>query len=58
MVIYRQQSIREKQTGLYEVPYGEPNDTKVQNITIGTTYDEKKAKELVQNLGKGVKTTV
>ncbi|WP_460266350.1 M60 family metallopeptidase, partial [Bacillus luti] len=49
--------IREKQTGLYEVPYGEPNDTKVQNITIGTTYDEKKAKELVQNLGKGVKTT-
>ncbi|MCU5325009.1 M60 family metallopeptidase [Bacillus cereus] len=49
--------IREKQTGLYEVPYGEPNDTKIQNVEIGTTYDEKKAKELVQNLGKGVKTT-
>ena len=28
-----------------------------QNVEIGTTYDEKKAKELVQNLGKGVKTT-
>ncbi|MGH1299063.1 putative mucin/carbohydrate-binding domain-containing protein [Bacillus pretiosus] len=49
--------IREKQTGLYEVPYGEPNNTKIQNVVIGTTYDEKKAKELVQNLGKGVKTT-
>ncbi|WP_242227855.1 putative mucin/carbohydrate-binding domain-containing protein [Bacillus cereus group sp. BfR-BA-01392] len=49
--------IREKQTGLYEVPYGEPNDTKIQNVEIGTTYDEKKAKELVQNLGEGVKTT-
>ncbi|HFK1513257.1 putative mucin/carbohydrate-binding domain-containing protein [Bacillus paranthracis] len=49
--------IREKQTGLYEVPYGEPNDIKIQNVEIGTTYDEKKAKELVQNLGKGVKTT-
>ncbi|MGH0457791.1 putative mucin/carbohydrate-binding domain-containing protein [Bacillus paranthracis] len=49
--------IREKQTGLYEVPYGEPNDTKIQNVEIGTTYDEKKAKKLVQNLGKGVKTT-
>ncbi|MED0875292.1 putative mucin/carbohydrate-binding domain-containing protein [Bacillus mobilis] len=49
--------IREKQTGLYEVPYGEPNNAKIQNVVIGTTYDEKKAKELVQNLGEGVKTT-
>ncbi|PEJ50042.1 wall-associated protein [Bacillus wiedmannii] len=49
--------IREKQTELYEVPYGEPNNEKVQNVVIGTKYDEKKAKELVQNLGKGVKTT-
>ncbi|WP_460505355.1 putative mucin/carbohydrate-binding domain-containing protein [Bacillus sp. MN7755] len=49
--------IREKQTELYEVPYGEPNNEKIQNVVIGTTYDEKKAKELVQNLGKGVKTT-
>ncbi|HFU6610918.1 M60 family metallopeptidase [Bacillus cereus group sp. TH43LC] len=49
--------IREKQTDLYEVPYGEPNNTKVHNVLIGTTYDEEKAKELVQNLGEGVKTT-
>ncbi|WP_144536361.1 DUF6991 domain-containing protein, partial [Bacillus mobilis] len=27
------------------------------NVLIGTTYDEEKAKELVQNLGEGVKTT-
>ncbi|MBG9750618.1 wall-associated protein [Bacillus thuringiensis] len=49
--------IREKQTELYEVPYGEPNNEKIQNVVIGTTHDEKKAKELVQNLGEGVKTT-
>ncbi|OUA58362.1 MULTISPECIES: putative mucin/carbohydrate-binding domain-containing protein [Bacillus cereus group] len=49
--------IREKQTELYEVPYGEPNNEKIQNVVIGTTYDEEKAKELVQNLGEGVKTT-
>ncbi|WBO88534.1 M60 family metallopeptidase [Bacillus tropicus] len=49
--------IREKQIELYEVPYGEPNNEKIQNIVIGTTYDEEKAKELVQNLGEGVKTT-
>ncbi|MCC2378234.1 M60 family metallopeptidase [Bacillus wiedmannii] len=49
--------IREKQIELYEAPYGEPNNEKVQNVVIGTTYDEKKAKELVQNLGEGVKTT-
>ncbi|EJR45625.1 putative mucin/carbohydrate-binding domain-containing protein [Bacillus mycoides] len=49
--------IREKQTELYEIPYGEPNNEKIQNVVIGTTYDEKKAKELVQNLGEGVKTT-
>ncbi|WP_166688267.1 putative mucin/carbohydrate-binding domain-containing protein [Bacillus albus] len=49
--------IREKQTELYEVPYGEPNNEKIQNVVIGTTYDEKKAKELVRNLGEGVKTT-
>ncbi|UYX51801.1 M60 family metallopeptidase [Bacillus thuringiensis] len=49
--------IREKQTELYEVPYGEPNNTKIQNVVVGTTFDEKKANELVQNLGEGVKTT-
>ncbi|MFZ7756964.1 putative mucin/carbohydrate-binding domain-containing protein [Bacillus thuringiensis] len=49
--------IREKQTELYEVPYGEPNNEKIQNVVIGTTHDEKKTKELVQNLGEGVKTT-
>ncbi|MFC9447342.1 putative mucin/carbohydrate-binding domain-containing protein [Bacillus cereus] len=49
--------IREKQIELYEVPYGEPNNEKIQNVVIGNTYDEKKAKELVQNLGEGVKTT-
>ncbi|MBG0966759.1 putative mucin/carbohydrate-binding domain-containing protein [Bacillus sp. SRB1LM] len=49
--------IREKQIELYEAPYGEPNNGKIQNIVIGTTYDEEKAKELVQNLGEGVKTT-
>ena len=49
--------IREKEIELYEVPYGEPNNEKIQNVVIGTTYDEKKAKELVQNLGEGVKTT-
>ncbi|TXR62801.1 wall-associated protein [Bacillus sp. AY18-3] len=49
--------IREKQIELYEAPYGEPNNEKIQNVVIGTTYDEKKAKELVQNLGEGVKTT-
>ncbi|MEZ2324656.1 putative mucin/carbohydrate-binding domain-containing protein [Bacillus tropicus] len=49
--------IREKQIELYEAPYGEPNNERIQNVVIGTTYDEKKAKELVQNLGEGVKTT-
>ncbi|MBS9802875.1 M60 family metallopeptidase [Bacillus toyonensis] len=49
--------IREKQIELYEVPYGEPNNEKIQSVVIGTTYNEKKAKELVQNLGEGVKTT-
>ena len=49
--------IREKQIELYEAPYGEQNNEKIQNIVIGTTYDEEKAKELVQNLGEGVKTT-
>ncbi|PFF89221.1 peptidase M60 [Bacillus cereus] len=49
--------IREKQTEPYEVPYGEPNDTKIQNVAVGTTYDEKKANELVQNLGESVKVT-
>ncbi|MGF9872389.1 putative mucin/carbohydrate-binding domain-containing protein [Bacillus tropicus] len=49
--------IREKQIELYEAPYGEPNNEKIQNVVIGTTYDEEKAKELVQNLGEGVKTT-
>ena len=49
--------IREKQIELYEAPYGEPNNEKIQNVVIGTTHDEKKAKELVQNLGEGVKTT-
>ncbi|MEW4152600.1 M60 family metallopeptidase [Bacillus thuringiensis] len=48
--------IREKQVEAYKVPYGEPVNT-VPNILIGTEFDEKKASELVQNLGENVKVT-
>ncbi|MGK8604800.1 M60 family metallopeptidase [Bacillus thuringiensis] len=48
--------IREKQVEAYKVPYGEPVN-KVPNILIGTEFDEKKASELVQNLGENVKVT-
>ncbi|MGA5659394.1 putative mucin/carbohydrate-binding domain-containing protein [Bacillus bombysepticus] len=48
--------IREKQVEAYKVPYGEPVNT-VPDILIGTEFDEKKASELVQNLGQNVKVT-
>ncbi|MBG9538800.1 peptidase M60 [Bacillus thuringiensis] len=48
--------IREKQVEAYKVPYGEAVNT-VPDIFIGTEFDEKKASELVQNLGEGVKVT-
>ncbi|PGQ59867.1 M60 family metallopeptidase [Bacillus thuringiensis] len=48
--------IREKQVEAYKVPYGEPVN-KVPNILVGTEFDEKKASELVQNLGENVKVT-
>lgn len=40
----------------YKVPYGEAVNT-VPDILIGTEFDEKKASELVKNLGANVKTT-
>ncbi|MDG1612898.1 putative mucin/carbohydrate-binding domain-containing protein [Bacillus paranthracis] len=48
--------IREKQVEAYKVPYGEVVNT-VPDILIGTEFDEKKASELVKNLGENVKTT-
>ncbi len=48
--------IREKQVEAYKVPYGEAVNT-VPDILIGTEFDEKKASELVKNLGENVKTT-
>ncbi|MED2036857.1 putative mucin/carbohydrate-binding domain-containing protein [Bacillus wiedmannii] len=48
--------IREKQVEAYKVPYGEAVNT-VPDILIGTEFDEKKASELVKNLGGNVKTT-
>ena len=38
----------------YKVPYGEAVNT-VPDILIGTEFDEKKASELVKNLGANVK---
>ncbi|AJH64565.1 hypothetical protein bcere0016_48850 [Bacillus cereus 95/8201] len=46
--------IREKQVEAYKVPYGEAVNT-VPDILIGTEFDEKKASELVKNLGANVK---
>ncbi|MED2015246.1 putative mucin/carbohydrate-binding domain-containing protein [Bacillus wiedmannii] len=46
--------IREKQVEAYKIPYGEAVNT-VPDILIGTEFDEKKASELVQNLGRNVK---
>ena len=48
--------IREKQVEAYKVPYGEAVNT-VPDILIGTEFDEKKASELVKNLGANVKTS-
>ncbi|TCW59214.1 carbohydrate-binding protein (putative mucin) [Bacillus thuringiensis] len=48
--------IREKQVEAYKIPYGEAVD-KVPDILIGTEFDEKKASELVKNLGANVKVT-
>ncbi|MDA2340469.1 M60 family metallopeptidase [Bacillus cereus] len=48
--------IREKQVEAYKVPYGEAVNI-VPDILIGTEFDEKKASELVTNLGESVKTT-
>ncbi|MBG9583463.1 peptidase M60 [Bacillus thuringiensis] len=48
--------IREKQVEAYKAPYGEAVNT-VPDILVGTEFDEKKANELVQNLGEGVKVT-
>lgn len=48
--------IREKQVETFKVPYGEAVNT-VPDILIGTTFDENKASELVQNLGVNVKVT-
>ncbi|MEE6184560.1 putative mucin/carbohydrate-binding domain-containing protein [Bacillus pretiosus] len=48
--------IREKQVEPYKVPYGEPAN-EVQNLVVGTNFDEEKAGKLVQNLGENVKVT-
>ncbi|WP_410491373.1 putative mucin/carbohydrate-binding domain-containing protein [Bacillus thuringiensis] len=52
--------IREKQVKPYKVPYGEAVNT-VPDVVIGTgsgeELDEKKASELVQNLGENVKVS-
>ena len=48
--------IREMQVKPYKVPYGEAVNT-VPDLMIGTDFDEKKASELVQNLGENVKVS-
>ena len=48
--------IREKQVELYKVPYGEPAN-EVQNLLVGTDFDENEASKLVRNLGENVKVT-
>ncbi|PKJ53559.1 M60 family metallopeptidase [Bacillus sp. SN10] len=52
--------IQEEQVKPYKVPYGEPVNT-VPDVVIGTgsgkELDEKKARELVQNLGENVKVS-
>ncbi|PEK04246.1 putative mucin/carbohydrate-binding domain-containing protein [Bacillus wiedmannii] len=48
--------IREKQVEPYKVPYGEPAN-EVQNLVVGTNFDEEQAGKLVQNLGENVKVT-
>ncbi|MBP3970540.1 M60 family metallopeptidase [Bacillus sp. WL1] len=48
--------IREKQVEPYKVPYGEPAN-EVQNLVVGTNFDEAQAGKLVQNLGENVKVT-
>ncbi|MBK5348589.1 peptidase M60 [Bacillus sp. TH44] len=48
--------IREMQVKPYKVPYGEAVNT-VPDLMIGTDFDEKKASELVQNLGEHVKVS-
>ncbi|SCC66394.1 putative mucin/carbohydrate-binding domain-containing protein [Bacillus wiedmannii] len=48
--------IREKQVDAYVIPYGEPS-SEVQNLLVGTNFDEEKAGKLVQNLGENVKVT-
>ncbi|PGB51312.1 putative mucin/carbohydrate-binding domain-containing protein [Bacillus anthracis] len=48
--------IREKQVEPYKVPYGEPTN-EVQNLVVGTNFDEAQAGKLVQNLGENVKVT-
>ncbi|ADK07625.1 TPA: putative mucin/carbohydrate-binding domain-containing protein [Bacillus anthracis] len=48
--------IREKQVEAYVIPYGEPS-SEVQNLLVGTNFDEEQAGKLVQNLGENVKVT-
>ncbi|MFE7912560.1 putative mucin/carbohydrate-binding domain-containing protein, partial [Bacillus mobilis] len=48
--------IREKQVEPYKVPYGEPAN-EVQNLVVGTNFDEEQAVKLVRNLGENVKVT-
>lgn len=48
--------IREKQVDAYVIPYGEPS-SEVQNLLVGTDFDEEQAGKLVQNLGENVKVT-
>ncbi|PFJ61878.1 peptidase M60 [Bacillus thuringiensis] len=48
--------IHEMQVKPYKVPYGEAVNT-VPDLMIGTDFDEKKASELVQNLGENVKVS-
>ncbi|MDE7549259.1 putative mucin/carbohydrate-binding domain-containing protein [Bacillus tropicus] len=48
--------IREKQVEPYKVPYGEPAN-EVQNLLVGTEFDENQASKLVRNLGENVKVT-
>ncbi|OQR54196.1 putative mucin/carbohydrate-binding domain-containing protein [Bacillus sp. CDB3] len=48
--------IREKQVAPYEIPYGEASNV-VQDLVVGTDFDENLASKLVQNLGENVKVT-
>ncbi|MRB23527.1 wall-associated protein [Bacillus thuringiensis] len=49
-------NIYEKQVTPYEIPYGEASNV-MQDLVVGTDFDEDLARKLVRNLGENVKVT-